>query len=107
MDAFANPFYSLETLQQFAMYACADFRNIMKSYNKQFKTLSYWMRIPNFTMTYNEGLEVDRMITMNQTKQPHDSTSFHAREHTLFRQLLRSILTEPVGKWWYKDEINM
>ena len=110
MDAFANSFYSLETLQHFAMYACADFRNIMKSYNKQFKTLSYWMRIPTFTMTYKEGLEVDRMITMNQhieRKQFHDSTSFHARDHTLFSELLRSIRSEPVGKWWYEDEINM
>lgn len=108
-DMFVDSFYSLRTIQAFAVYACKDPRNFMISTNPKYDTQSYWMRIPYYAMTCSDAMALNRFI-VRQTQQFGRDERFvyntHDRTHKVFSPLLENLKKSTIGKLWYADELN-
>lgn len=106
IDMFVHSNYSLKVIQEFAVYACNDQFNIMKSSNAKFGTVSYWMRIPTYLMTLRNAFTLDKVIQYNMDTGAREATSFKESQHGLFSVLLDYIRVDPMGKAWYDEEVE-
>lgn len=106
-------FYSLSTLQQFALYSCDNEHNMIctKKIYPQYATqyTSYWVRIPDAFMSYSQAFTLHKKIVANATNETRPRTNdpcsfWYTDEPALFDIFMKPLASAPLFRTWHVEE---